>query len=86
MARRNLIESKEKSKANYDKKINPKTFKKGDYVFLQKGPKAKKLEDQFSGPYEIVEVLGKGNVKIKMKKDAKVVHENRLKHSYMAPV
>ena len=35
-------------------------------VFLLSGPKPKKFENQYSGPYKISEVLGNGNVKIQI--------------------
>ena len=66
-ARENLITAKEKSKLYYDKKINPLKVKIGDNVFLLKGGKIKKLDSHYIGPYEILEVLGKGNVKISYK-------------------
>ena len=61
-ARENLILANEKSKLYYDKKINPLEVKIGDNVFLLKGGKIKKLDSHYTGPYEILEVLGKGNV------------------------
>ena len=56
-------------------------MKIGDNVFLLKGGKIKKLDNQYTGPYEILEVLGKGNVKISYKGKPTVVHINRLKRS-----
>ena len=37
----NLVGSKNSSKKYYDKTINPRNFRIGDYVFLLKGPKPK---------------------------------------------
>ena len=82
-ARENLISAKEKSKIYYDKKINPLEIKIGDNVFLLKGGKIKKLENHNTGPYEILEVLGKGNVKISYKGKPTVVNINRLKRSHV---
>jgi len=45
-ARKNVVEAKFKSKKYYDKKINSQTFKPGNQVFLLKGPKRGKFEDQ----------------------------------------
>ena len=42
-ARSNLIQAQLRSKEYYDRKTYPKNFVLGDYVFLQKGPKPKKL-------------------------------------------
>ena len=82
-ARENLISAKEKSKIYYDKKINPLLVKIEDNLFLLKGVKIKKLDSHYTGPYETLEVLGKGNVKISYKGKPTVVHINRLKRSDM---
>ena len=82
-ARENLISAKEKSKLYYDKKINRLEVKIGDNVFLLKGGKIKKLDSHYTRPYEILEVLGKGNVKISYKGKPTVVHINRQKGSYV---
>ena len=58
-------------------------MKIGDNVFLLKGGKIKKLDSHYTGPYEILEVLGKGNVKISYKGKLTVVHINRLKRSHV---
>ena len=81
IARQNLINAKEKSKFYYDKNINPQNFKVGDDVFLLEGGKIHKFANQYSEPYEVLEILGKGNVKIKKKNTSKVVNLNRLKLS-----
>lgn len=80
-ARENVIEAKHKSKKYYDKKINPQTFKPGDQVFLLKGPKPGKFGDQYTGPHEVLEILNRNNVKIKIKKNSRIVHPNRLRIS-----
>ena len=61
-ARENIIKAKEKSKTYHDRKINPLERKIGDNVFLLKGGKIKKLDNQYPGPHEVLDVLGKGNV------------------------
>ena len=85
IARQNLIAAKEKSKEYYDKKINPQNFKIGDSVFLLEGGELKKFENQYSGPYEVLKVLGKGNIKIAVKNKPKIVNINRLRLSYITP-
>ena len=64
-------------------KKNPLEVKIGDNVFLLKGGKLKKLDNHYAGPYEILGVLGKGNVKISYKGKPTVVHINRLKRSHV---
>ena len=82
-ARENLISAKEKSKIYYDKKINPSEVKLGGNVFLLKGGKIEKLDNQYTWPYEILEALGKENATISNKSKPSVVHINRLKHSHV---
>ena len=79
-ARDNPNSAKEKSKLYYD---YPLDVKIGDNVFLLKGGKIKKLDSHYTGPYEILEVLGKGNVKISYKGKPTVVHIDRLKRSHV---
>ena len=82
-ARENLIPAKEKSKIYYDKKINSLEVKIGDNVFSLKENEIKKLDNHYTGPYEILEALGKGNVKISYKGKPTVVHINRLKRQHV---
>ena len=49
------------------------------------GGELKKFENQYSGPYEVLEILGKGSIKILVKNKPKVVNINRLRLSYIAP-
>jgi len=84
-ARENIIEAKIKSKKHYDKKINPQTFKPGDYVFLLKGPKSGKFGDQYIGPYEVLEILNRNNIKIRIQKNSRTMHPNRLRISHIKP-
>jgi len=76
------MEAKVKSKKHYDKKINPQKFKPGDHVFLLKGPK---LGDQYTRPHEVLEILNRNNVKIKIKKNSRI-RPNRLQISHIRPV
>ena len=85
IARQNLIAAKEKSKEYYDRKINPQNFKIGDSVFSLEDGVLKKFENQYSGPYEVLEILGRGNIKISIKNKPKIVNINRLRFSYITP-
>ena len=66
-ARENLVTAKEKSKMYHDRKINPLEIKIGDDLLLLKGGKIKKLDNQCTRPHEVLDVLGKGNVNIRIK-------------------
>ena len=83
IARDNLIAAKKKLKKYYDRKISSQNFNVDEEVFLLSGPKPKKLENQYSGPYKILEVLEKGNVKIQIENKPKVVHINWLKRAQL---
>ena len=85
IARQNLIAAEEKSKEYYDRKINPQNFKIGDSVFLLESGELKKFENQYSAPYEVIEILGKGNIKISVNNKPKIVNINRLRLSYITP-
>lgn len=82
-ARENVVTAKTKSKKYYDKKINPQIFKPGDLVFLLKGPKPGKFGDQYTGPHEVLEILTKNNIRIRIKKNSRIVHPNRLRISHI---
>ena len=43
----------------HDRKINPSEIKFGDNVFLLKGGKIKNLDNEYTGPYEVSDALGK---------------------------
>ena len=64
--------------------MNPLELKIGDNVFLLKGGKIKELDNHYTEPYEILEVLEKGNAKINYKGKPTEVHVNRLKRSLIS--
>ena len=79
----NLVAAKNKSKKYYDRHINPRNFKIGDYVYLLKGPKLNKFGDHYTGPHKILEIIDNTNVRIALNKTNKVVHANRLRISHI---
>ncbi|KAM0735252.1 Retrovirus-related Pol polyprotein from transposon 17.6 [Formica fusca] len=79
LAKQNLIQSKEKSKIYYDKRINVQNFKVNDKVYLLKEPIKAKLDDQYTGPYKILEMLPMNNARIDFRGKPRVVHINKLK-------
>ena len=85
VARDRLVEGKERSKRDYDKKAVQLTLKVGDKVLLfdesvRRG-RSKKLGAKWIGPYTVLAVAGV-NVTIKRGKDAVKVHVNRVKPFY----
>uniref|UniRef100_A0ABD2WZ87 Uncharacterized protein n=1 Tax=Trichogramma kaykai TaxID=54128 RepID=A0ABD2WZ87_9HYME len=87
IAREKLVAAKLRAKYYYDKKVNEINFKVGDSVWLLRGGKKKKLEDQYTGPYTIIETFkNKPHVKIELKKNKhSIVHSNRLRLSKINP-
>lgn len=79
IARTNIIKAKEKSKAHYDKRVNPVTFHVGEYVLMTNDSKTSKLSNEYLGPYLIVECLDRENIRIKIRNKTRIVHANRLK-------
>ena len=71
------------TKYYYDRKIQPKTYKIGDWIWLLK-PRREKLEPQYSGPYQVIEILKNNNMKIAINsKQIKIIHMNRVKEAYL---
>ena len=84
-ARINIIQSKERNKKLFDRRVNVKNFRVCDHVWLLKGGKIKKTHSQYLGPYQIVYVFPNGNIKIQTGKNiTKTLHSNRLRHSYIS--
>ena len=84
-ARQNLIQSKNRSKRYYDKRIHVQEFKQGDHVFLLKEPAKGKFSDQYIGPFEVLETLPNNNIKILFKNSSRVVHADKLKIAHIEP-
>lgn len=79
LARECLIGSKIKSKQYYDRKLNPQEFQINDQVFLLCETKRGKLEDQYSGPHLITDILPDGNIKLLFKGKPRIVHPNKIR-------
>ncbi len=84
IARENLLDSKYKSKNNYDKNSLSRDFTTGDKVLLYdesvRRGRSKKLTSLWIGPYTIVEKLSDVNYVIQKGNKKQTVHANRLKH------
>ena len=82
-AKRNLEQAKSRSKMYYDRRLNSQNFQVGDHVFMLIEKRLNKFSDEYTGPYEILEILDHNNVKIRYRNSTKVVHANKLKISYL---
>jgi len=79
-ARKNLEHAKLRSKQYHDRKINPQTLNKDDYAYLLKEPSKGIFDEQYRGPYKILETLGNNNVKLAISnKRTRIVHSDKLK-------
>lgn len=79
IARKNLTNSKEISKANYDKTINPRVYQIGEQALLKNATRLSKLSAHLTGPHEVIEVHNPVNVSLNIKNKKKKLHVNRLK-------
>ncbi|KAI4472665.1 hypothetical protein M0802_016598 [Mischocyttarus mexicanus] len=78
VARQNLIGAKVKSKIYYDRNSKSQNLTVGQNIYLLKQPTSK-LGDQYAGPYQILEVLPKNNLKISYKNRTRIVHRDKVK-------
>jgi len=77
--------AKTKSKYYYDKKMKPCIFNTDDYVYLLKQPQKVKLDNQYVGPFVILDKTDNHIVKLAIeKKRTKIVHEDKLKKANMS--
>ena len=56
LAAMNLAQAKYKSKFYYDQKQNTQHFREGEMVYLMKKPKHQKMDREYVGPCEIIEI------------------------------
>ena len=81
-ARQKLLIAKERSKYYYDQKLNDKTFSVGEEVYLLKEPRVGKFDEQYTGRYKILELIGDRNAKLDFGGGRfKIVHLDKLKHA-----
>ena len=86
IARDKLNLSKEKNKKSYDKSLNKKSFDVGETVLLldenvRRG-RSRSLVPKWVGPYTIIDKIGEINYKVKMGRNEKVIHGDKLKCFY----
>ena len=80
IAQEELLKSRKKNKALYDRRAKRREFQEGDKVLLLLPTDTSKLLMQWKGPYEIMSRCGKGNdYRIEVNKKVKTFHANMLK-------
>ena len=80
IAQEELLKSRKKNKALYDRRAKRREFQKGDKVLLLLPTDTNKLLMQWKGPYKIMSRCGKGNdYRIEVNKKVKTFHANMLK-------
>lgn len=79
LARKHILEQKEKSKTYYDRNSEPLKIKIGDQVLLRNETRANKLEQIWSEPYPVVSIPSPENVTLLVKNKEITVHVNRIK-------
>lgn len=76
----NLGSAKNRYKHYYDRKLKTQAYKIGEFIYLLKVKKKNKFDDEYVGPYEIMEVLDNNNIKILIAPGRiKTVHIDRTK-------
>lgn len=78
----NQEEYKKLTKIYYDKKIYEQTFLPGNKVYVRNEARKHKLAPLWTGPHEIVETKGKVTSIVRIGKNVKAVHNNRLRLHY----
>lgn len=56
-----------------------------EYVYVLK-ELTNKLGDQYTGPYEVLELLGNHNLKIRLSKTRTKIHIDKIKKLHNAPI
>ena len=88
VVRKNLETSQQRQHESYNKETTESKLKVGDLVLLSnrvlKKGKCKALNERWTGPYEIIKVLGEVNFRIRLlqpgrRKRQLIVHHDRLK-------
>lgn len=83
IARKNIIQNKEKSKVRYDETTRNYDYKLGDQVLIQdkanKPNLSKKLSPNYKGPYKIVKINSNQTVTLKVGNKTITYHKNLLK-------
>lgn len=77
-AKKLILNSKEISKAYYDKNANPVNFKPGDLVLIRNEVRKGKLHPLYVGPYKVLNEFSNDNVEIQVNKKKMRVHKNPL--------
>ncbi|XP_017889192.1 uncharacterized protein LOC108630399 [Ceratina calcarata] len=81
----NLNQAKERSKRYYDRRLRPKEFKIGQYVYVQKEPRIHKFDPHYIGPYRIIDKTNNHNVVLQTDTHKIITkHEDKLKQAYLS--
>lgn len=85
MAFRKQQKIKERTKRYYDRRTKTPKYQVGQLVFLIKEPKKGKLDSNYTGPFEILEIRDNHNVKLLMENGkTRIVHVDKVKSAYVA--
>lgn len=81
LAREKLIERKSKNKKYFDEKNGTEDLHLniGDKVLMKNTNKKSKYDEQYVGPYEVVEITGPNTIKIKRRNKIVRAHKDHLK-------
>lgn len=77
-AHEELKKAKLRQKLYYDRQLNPIKVKVGDLVMVR-NESGHKLDNVYNGPYTVIDLDNKNNIKIKIKNKHVNIHKNRIK-------
>jgi len=86
IAREKLIKNKIKSKENYDTNKNPIEMHVKDKIALRDHTQKNKLNPLWKGPYELTDILDRGNIVITRGKKHVTIHKNNVKVYHENPI
>lgn len=79
LARKNILQSKEKSKKYYDKGSREVNFQVGDLVLIRNETATNKFSPIWLGPYQVEKINSAENTTVKVGVHPKIIHNNRLR-------
>lgn len=82
IAKKNIQDKKVSNKRLYDEMNNNSVnFQIGDSVLIYNETKNHKFDENYSGPFQIIDIPSDENCLIQMKKRQKLIHKNKLKRA-----
>lgn len=83
IAKKNILVRKRDNKHLFDQtNKNPINFQIGDYILIINENKEHKFDENYKGPFKIIDIPSEENCLVQLPKRRKLFHKNKLKHAY----